>query len=98
LNEKEKFWIKKLNTYIDGYNLTTGGDAGYHRVPWNKGKRLTPLSEEHRQRISASLKGKSLSENHKLKMSESRQGKAHPHVGHIGVAPYSRRNKYALGS
>lgn len=26
LNEREIFWIKKLNTYIDGYNNTPGGN------------------------------------------------------------------------
>lgn len=25
LDEREKFWIKKLNSYDDGYNLTSGG-------------------------------------------------------------------------
>ena len=28
LNEREKYWIKKLNTFIDGLNLTEGGDGG----------------------------------------------------------------------
>lgn len=26
LNEKEQFWISKLDTYSSGYNMTTGGD------------------------------------------------------------------------
>lgn len=30
LNERERYWIKKLNTISpDGYNLTSGGDQGY---------------------------------------------------------------------
>lgn len=29
LNDKEQYYINKLNTYKDGYNLTLGGDDGY---------------------------------------------------------------------
>lgn len=27
LNDREKFWIKKINSYGDGFNLTIGGDG-----------------------------------------------------------------------
>lgn len=33
-NEKEKYWIKKFNSYQKGYNLTEGGEDGaYERYP-----------------------------------------------------------------
>lgn len=28
LNEKEKYWIQKYDTFFNGYNLTLGGDGG----------------------------------------------------------------------
>jgi len=28
LNQKEKFWIKKYDSYRNGYNETEGGDGG----------------------------------------------------------------------
>lgn len=37
LNEREKFWIKKLNSYVpNGYNMTKGGDGGPGRKPLSK--------------------------------------------------------------
>ncbi len=44
LNEKEKFWINKLNAIESGYNLTEGGSGGDTwtnsdiKTHWNKGK------------------------------------------------------------
>jgi group I intron endonuclease len=41
INEREKFWIAKLDTYHNGYNMTPGGDGGltykkddelYHKI------------------------------------------------------------------
>ena len=49
LNEREKFWIKELNTLVpDGYNLTEGGDGtpGYSR----------PQTVEEREKRAASAK------------------------------------------
>lgn len=37
INEREKFWISKLNTYYDGYNMTLGGDGG---LTYKKGDEL----------------------------------------------------------
>jgi group I intron endonuclease len=37
LNERECFWITKLNTYVDGYNMTIGGDGG---ITYRKGDEL----------------------------------------------------------
>lgn len=47
LNERERYWIKKLNTLAPhGYNLTTGGDGKFY------------LAEETKIRISQSKLGK----------------------------------------
>lgn len=34
INERERFWISKLDTYKNGYNMTLGGDGG---VTYKKG-------------------------------------------------------------
>jgi group I intron endonuclease len=50
LNEREKFWIKELNTIVDhkkGYNLTYGGDS--HGV-WSLDSRKR-MSETHKKII-----------------------------------------------
>lgn len=69
LNEKEKYWIAKYNTYLTefGYNCTPGGDGGAVRL----GKKN---SLEHRQRISEGLKGRKYSEETRQKMSTSHKG------------------------
>lgn len=53
LNEKEIFWISKLNTQVpNGYNIEPGGGG-------------TLKSEFTRKKMSDALKGKKLSEEHK---------------------------------
>lgn len=47
-------------------------------VPWNKGKKLPPLSEERRLQNSIANKGKKLSPETCKKMSDARKGK---HIG-----------------
>lgn len=50
LNEREVFWIKKLDTYSNGYNMTTGGDGrlSLNRElilkEWNSGKSVTEIA------------------------------------------------------
>lgn len=55
LNESEKYWIKKSNAKILGYNIADGGDGGKTGIPWNKDKKCKstgPCSEERRLNIS----------------------------------------------
>ena len=84
LNEREMFWIAKLNCkFPNGYNLTDGGEGsnGYKATPelsarlsaMRKGRRNTP---EQRAKISAKLKGKIFSEETKKKISAAK-------IGHI---------------
>jgi hypothetical protein len=40
-------------------------------VPWNKGKKLKPLSEEHKLKISNSSKGRIITDETRKKMSEA---------------------------
>jgi group I intron endonuclease len=49
-----------------------------------KGKNTTPKSESHRQKLSESLKGRSIPEETRKKMSQSRKGKTFPTI----ICPY----------
>ena len=48
INEREKFWISKLNTYYQGYNATLGGD-GQNRIDRIKLKELYDLGYNNRE-------------------------------------------------
>lgn len=67
LKEKEKFWIKELNSTDRkiGYNLTEGGDGTFGRMH----------SEETKEKIRQKSIGRKASEETKKKMSEMRKGK-----------------------
>lgn len=67
LKEKEKFWIKELNSRDRnvGYNLTEGGDGTFGRMH----------SEETKEKIRQKAIGRTASEETKQKMSETRTGK-----------------------
>jgi len=77
LNIREIFWIEfyqSTNKKI-GYNLAKGGTGGKTReVPWNKGKKLKPLTEETKQKLSKANKGRKYSKELKDKMSKSMKG------------------------
>ena len=84
LNEREIYWIEKMNSFIpNGYNLTKGGD-GTLGHKWTEEQRAfmvqmahftglgRVVTEETRRKISAANKGKShpRSEETKRKISE----------------------------
>jgi len=65
LHNREKYWIKELKTYKHGYNLTEGGEGtvGYKwkdesRKKFSIIKSGIPLTEEHKNNLSLSLKGR----------------------------------------
>ncbi len=70
LNERETYWIKKEKTYLNGYNMTKGGDgsSGLKRQ----------FSDEHKRKLSLAHTGKKLSEEHKKKISQSERGRIFP--------------------
>ncbi|MBQ7819894.1 MAG: GIY-YIG nuclease family protein [Bacteroidales bacterium] len=67
LKEKEKFWIKELNSMDRkiGYNLTEGGDGTFGRMH----------SEETKEKIRQKAIGRKISEETKKRMSEARKGR-----------------------
>lgn len=111
LNWLEKFYIKKYNARQVGYNLTDGGDGrlGFIMSEETKEKLKSPKSEEHKQKISETLKGKMTGENnpnfgkhhifgemsqeHKQKLSESHKGLTPWNKGKKGVWTPSEETK-----
>ena len=95
INELEKKFIKEYKSYDPnfGYNKTFGGDGVIPTeeirkkksdsmkkyIPWNKGIKTGPVSEETCAKRSVSMMGKntgSKSEKHRKKLSEARKGKS----------------------
>ena len=73
LNEREIFWIAKLNSKVpNGYNLTDGGDG------------LVSCTQETRDKMSASHKGKSHA-NYKKRGSLSLATRAKISISHKGL-------------
>ena len=72
LDELEEYYIKKFDTFENGFNLTTGGEKC----------KMSPLSEEAKRKIGEKNKinmlGKKLSDETKKKMSESHKGDKNP--------------------
>ena len=85
LDEWEKYYIEKYDSFYNGYNCTAGGSNGIRceetkqkMSESHKGKSRKPFSEEHKQHLSESHKGKPRkphTEETKQKMSESHKGK-----------------------
>ena len=92
LKEIELISKYKSNNYKYGYNIANGGNSyGMHseetkrkisenckgRIPWNKGLKTGPLSEEHKEKIRQSELGrkiKPLSEEQKQYLRNLRKG------------------------
>lgn len=83
LNEREKFWIKELDSKRHGYNMTSGGQ-GVLKPSFDTRKRMSQnqtITEEQCERlrklrtgIPPWCKGKKLSKKIRKKMSEGRKG------------------------
>lgn len=74
INEREIYWISKLNSRNNdiGYNITSGGDglgSGKNHPSFGKS-----LSQDHKNKVSKSMKGRKFSLEHKKHLSEKRKG------------------------
>lgn len=86
VNEREKYWIEKLNTLVpNGYNMTNGGDGGNALRCWTENdkqklwkqqasKRIgSKRSEETRKKMSLIAKNRVMSQSTKDKISRTRK-------------------------
>lgn len=67
MDTAEEGWIYRLGTLIDegGYNISPGGNGvrGYSHAPWAKSRLSHETSQETRDKISETLKGRFIGES-----------------------------------
>jgi group I intron endonuclease len=92
LNDREKYYIKKYNTYNIGYNSTIGGDGSFgfkhsmeSRAKMSKSTEGQVVSQETREKLSKMRKGKRKTKEHIEKIRKANigkiSGKKHPNYG-----------------
>ena len=101
INARERFWVTVHDTLKKGYNATRGGggalgsfeprrirDPNAKRIPWNKGRKLGPLPQNVREKISVKLcgrrsplRGRRATEETRRKLRENRLGPLNPAYG-----------------
>lgn len=94
LSIKEIEYIKKYDTFTNGYNLSEGGDGGGSWIKKKselEKKQISSIkreknigrkfSEESLKKMSDAKKGKPLSEKHKENIGKSQSGENHPWYG-----------------
>lgn len=79
LNEKEIYYIKKYNTFYNGYNSTSGGNSNFKvsdetRRKISESKKGRKLSNKHKKAIGKGVKGNKHSQKSKDKMSKAKEG------------------------
>ena len=82
VSEKEKFWIKELNSMSpNGYNISPGGEGGCTKesakkiVATRRKNGNNNPSEETKRKISKAHKGVSFSKSHKKHLSDNHRNK-----------------------
>lgn len=90
LREAEMRWIKQLDTFHNGYNMTAGGDGQHERY-------LTEEEKQHLSEINMGEKnpnyGLKRSEETRRKMSEAMKGRKHGKMSEAHRAAISKGNK-----
>lgn len=94
LRIKEKFYIKKYDTFNNGYNLSEGGDGGgswINKKTKEEKERISNIkreknlgrkfSKEALEKMSLAKKGIPLSEEHKRNIKIAQSGEKHPWYG-----------------
>jgi len=94
LSIKEKYYIKKYNTFNNGYNLSEGGDGGgswINKKTKEEKERISNIkreknlgrtfSKETLEKMSLAKKGIPLTEEHKTNIRLSQSGENHPWFG-----------------
>ena len=74
LSEREIYWIDKMNTFMDGYNSTIGGNGtSGHSVSDESRERMSKIKKEYFKTHEAHHKGKPFSEEVRKRMRERRE-------------------------
>jgi hypothetical protein len=84
-NHKESKWLN--------VNPTASPPCSKGRVPWNKDKKIGPFSNDHKNKISSSLKGRSPTEETRKIWSEQRKGKVGRKWSEVSKAKLSETKK-----
>ena len=72
LNEREMYWIEKMDSFNNGYNSTQGGDG-------NLGRKWTKEQREFMSKIVSTKNiGRIVSEETRRKIGDANRGKSHP--------------------
>ena len=82
LNERETYWIRYCNSYLEGYNMTEGGETNCMNYPQVVANQLAAVQDEgFRKRHSAKMKEvvakNGFSEIHRKRISEKLRGNQH---------------------
>jgi group I intron endonuclease len=103
LIKKEQYWIDKINSVKNGYNIrpTAESNLGFRfseeskkKISMNNGNKGKAMSEETKKKISEANKGKKRSEETKRKISLNSahlSGKNHPM---FGIRRYGKDNPF----
>ncbi len=75
LQVMESYFIKEYDSFNNGYNMTLGGEGTLGKEPVNKGKKMIPMAENVKNKISISMRGKIKSESHRENLSFALKGK-----------------------
>jgi group I intron endonuclease len=96
LNTLEKFYIKKFDSFKNGYNSTLGGEC-----PWNEGK-TGVYSEETKKKMSKASKGRApwnkgktgiYTDEARLNMSKNKKGQTPWNKGKTGIYSEDTRKR-----
>jgi len=105
LDEREKYWIKFYDTVENGFNIKEGGKCarGFKQSQSSIEKRRQKLigkclSEEHKQKISKSHKGKIISKETVNKMIAYRTGRSLSESCKEKISKSHSKNTYELKS
>lgn len=106
-NAQEKYILKHNTLIPNGYNINSKGGKCVHTEmstigkenisKTHKGKKYGPITEERRQNISNSLKGRKISKEHKKSLDAGRQKTQHNHTEETKrLISESMKRKHAL--
>lgn len=74
LHKMEPYFIEIFDSFKNGYNMTLGGEGTLGLDPWNKGKKMDPMLDVVKKKISKTMIGKIKSKSTCEKLSKSLTG------------------------